>query len=120
VVHVLSRAFSARTLLILVPGLRARLSWLTASDFANSIRYSSTVATGLVGRVATVIASFAINKVRQAPSGTNAALIAGYKSRGPIQTLTVVMGAQKRIRTELKKMAPVLEPKFTNNGLKAV
>jgi hypothetical protein len=30
------------------------------------------------------------------------------------------MGAQKRIRTELKKMAPVLEPKFTNNGLKAV
>jgi hypothetical protein len=47
-------------------------------------------------------------------------LIAGYKSRRPIQTLTVVMGAQKRIRTELKKMAPVLEPKFTNNGLKAV
>jgi hypothetical protein len=75
---------------------------------------------GFVGRVATVIASFAINKVRQAPSRTNAALIAGYKSRGPIQTLTVVMGAQKRIRTELKKMAPVLEPKFTNNGLKAV
>jgi hypothetical protein len=47
-------------------------------------------------------------------------LIAGYKSRRPIQTLTVVMGAQKRIRTELKKMASVLEPKFTNNGLKAV
>jgi hypothetical protein len=60
------------------------------------------------------------NKVRQAPFGTNAALIAGYKSRRPVQTLTVVMGAQKRIRTELKKMAPVLEPKFTNNGLKAV
>ena len=34
--------------------------------------------------------------------------------------MTVVMGAQKRIRTELKKMAPVLEPKFANNGLKAL
>jgi hypothetical protein len=30
------------------------------------------------------------------------------------------MGAQKRIRTELKKMATVLEPKFTNHGLKAI
>jgi hypothetical protein len=30
------------------------------------------------------------------------------------------MGAQKRIRTELKKMAPVLESKFTNHGLEAV
>jgi hypothetical protein len=50
----------------------------------------------------------------------NAALIAGYKSRRPIQTLTIVMGAQKRIRTELKKMASVLEPKFTNNGLKTL
>ena len=56
----------------------------------------------------------------ECPSGTNAALIAGYKSRRPIQTLIVVMGAQKRIRTELKKMASVLKPKFTNNGLKAV
>jgi hypothetical protein len=47
-------------------------------------------------------------------------LIAGYKSRRPVQTLAAAMSAQKRICTKLKKMAPVLEPKFADNGLEAI
>jgi hypothetical protein len=31
-----------------------------------------------------------------------------------------MMGAQKSIGTELKKMAPILEPKFPHDGLQAI
>jgi hypothetical protein len=47
-------------------------------------------------------------------------LFAGDKSRRPVQTLAAVMSAQKRIRAELKKVASILEPEFTNNGLQTL
>jgi hypothetical protein len=48
------------------------------------------------------------------------ALIASHKPGRPIQTLAAVMSVQQCIRTELKKMASVLETKFTNHNLQAV
>jgi hypothetical protein len=47
-------------------------------------------------------------------------LLAGHKTRRPVQPLATMMGAQKSIGTELKKMAPILEPKFPHDGLQAI
>ena len=41
-------------------------------------------------------------------------LLSSYETWRPIQPLTTVVGPQQRIGTELKKMAPILEPKFPN------
>jgi len=44
-------------------------------------------------------------------------LLASHETRRPVQTLSVVMSTEKRVSAKLKKMAPIFEPKFANDGL---